>query len=308
MFKKIFVVLTVLCGLLYADVGFNIYKSQYDFNEIKAAILKASAKSGYVVSDDHDLVKAYQIQFGNTNFDIYYNLTVYQPETIAKIAITDEKIAAISPFTILIYRYKGSKDSYYGFLNPKTIHNSTKISNENLKIFANSQAKLEKELLKELPKSKPVKFDYSSHFSKSNDLFYSVDFEVAKNDDLQKRKDEIYKQLESDLEVEGFRINNYTDMLTEFNQKNIKSDFELFETYSICKLKVIYAASKERPEVGVFAPCNMFFVKRKNSNKLSVGFTTTQNWAEIANIKDKEALEVMKSAENVVRNSLESNK
>lgn len=308
MLKKILIALALIIGCAYADTGFYLYKSPYQLKDAKDAILKATQTAGFVVSDEKDLANAFKVQFGQSDFDAFYNITVLDVKTTAQIAKTNPKIAAFTPFTILLYKKTGTNELYWGFVNAKTVKNSIALSKAEEEALAKSQENLVKNILSALPKSQKVKIDYNSVFSGSKDLLYTVSYDLKKGEDINKRKEDIYKQLESDLEVDGFKISNFTDILNEFGKAKINSDYDIFETYSICKLKVIYAASKERPEAGVFAPCDVFFIKRKNEDKLLVGFPPTQNWVEVTQIKNTETISTMKTAEDAVKNSLESSK
>ena len=81
-----------------------------------------------------------------------------------------------------------------------------------------------------------------------------------------------------------------------------------YDTYSLCKLKVIYTVSKIRPEAGIFAPCTMAIYQKRGTNKMVIVFPNIYNWFSTLNIEDENALKELKKAQSdmikVIENAL----
>jgi hypothetical protein len=52
----------------------------------------------------------------------------------------------------------------------------------------------------------------------------------------------------------GFTLSNFTDYQFVLTDKGGTSPFDFYDTYSICKLKVIYTVAKTHPEAAAFSP------------------------------------------------------
>jgi uncharacterized protein (DUF302 family) len=168
-----------------------------------------------------------------------------------------------------------------------------------------SESTLLKELKASLKDAKEAKLSYKASLKDDKELFFETAIKLKAADNAIAKKEALQKEFESTLEVEGFKISNVTDVKTELEKvKADMSKYEFFETYSICKLKVIYNTSKEKPEVGVFAPCSVFFYKLKNEPVIHVGFPPTKNWVVHTNVTNAEHIKIMQEAENVAKNVL----
>ncbi|MCK9455257.1 DUF302 domain-containing protein, partial [Sulfurimonas sp.] len=75
------------------------------------------------------------------------------------------------------------------------------------------------------------------------------------------------------------------------------SVYDFYQTYSICKLPVIYTVSLSRPEAAAFAPCTLAIYKKKDEDKIVLAFPAVYNWISSAKIEDKEAKDVLLKAQ-----------
>jgi uncharacterized protein (DUF302 family) len=76
-----------------------------------------------------------------------------------------------------------------------------------------------------------------------------------------------------------------------FQDDGKENPYDFYETYSICKLPIIYTVAKSRPEAAAFAPCTTIVYKKKNEDKIVIGFPAVYNWLSSAKVEDKEAKE-----------------
>ncbi|MEJ2372369.1 MAG: hypothetical protein P8Y16_00935 [Sulfurimonas sp.] len=129
-------------------------------------------------------------------------------------------------------------------------------------------------------------------------------------EDWEDAKDELQMIVEDGFKPRGFVMSNYTEynyMLTKAD--TVESPFDFYDTYSICKLKVIYNVSKTRPEAAAFAPCTMMMYKLKGEDKIVLGFPGVYNWMSSAYVEDAKAKAILMKAqsdfEQILKNTTE---
>ena len=81
------------------------------------------------------------------------------------------------------------------------------------------------------------------------------------------------------------------------NENITNSPYDFYETISICKLPVIYTVSLTRPEASAFAPCSLMIYKKKDEDKIVLGFPAVHNWMSSARVQNKDATEVLLKAQ-----------
>ncbi|SMC08639.1 DUF302 domain-containing protein [Nitratiruptor tergarcus] len=261
-------------------------------------------KAGYSIQQNRDMNGPYKKQFKQTDFTIYNLLTVYYPKIAMDLVLQEPDSGIFAPFSIVIYQKKGEKKLYAGVLSAKAkakilgLKYSDKLLNE-----------LEKKniatLKKALPNAKREKLSYKPQPVKEK-LLTKYSFEVEESEALD-AKDELEMMIEDGLKPIGFVMANFNDFNYDLKEAGIK-DFIFYDTYSLCKLKVIYNISKIRPEAGVFAPCTMAVYQKKGTNKMHIVFPNIFNWIATLHIKDPKIIAILKKAQNdmidVIENAL----
>lgn len=291
-----------------APSGLVLLKTASPTLAVHDAILQALPKAGFSVSDDRDMNGPFTKQFGSTSFDIYHTITVYDIPTVHAVLPAAPRIGAFVPYTVIIAKTKGAGETIFGFVKADTIAATLAISDKKvIAALKKSEQALEK-ALRGIDKSvKTASVSYKPALQSDPERFFEVRYNLAAGEDASSKKEDIQAELESALDVAGFKIANITKLNDEFGK--IKLDdagYEFYETYSVCKLAAINAASKVRPEVGAFAPCSVFFYKKKGENAIVMGMPTTKNWTSVTAIDDPEVIKTLKSAESVVTESLKS--
>ncbi|MCL4433108.1 MAG: DUF302 domain-containing protein, partial [Epsilonproteobacteria bacterium] len=112
--------------------------------------------------------------------------------------------------------------------------------------------------------------------------------------------------IEEGLKPSGFILSNFTDYNLYVNEDVAPSPFDFYDTYSICKLKVINTVANTRPEAGTFAPCSLMVYKVKGSNEIVMGFPSVYNWISSAHITDPEGIAVLIQAQKDFEEVLKS--
>jgi len=112
--------------------------------------------------------------------------------------------------------------------------------------------------------------------------------------------------VEEGLKPYGFILSNFTDYNLYVNEDVSPSPFDFYDTYSICKLKVINTVANTRPEAGTFAPCSLMIYKVKGSNEIVMGFPSVYNWISSAHITDPDGKEALLQAQKDFEEVLKS--
>lgn len=302
--KKLIFLFAILLNSLLAAEGFVLLETKKEGKELISLISKASEKAGFVPADERDLNVAYLKQFEQSNFELYYNFTVFDAKTVGALIHKYPKLSGFVPYTVLIYQKKGEAKSFVGFVKTEAMALAAGISDKKaIELLKKSENRLLSSIKSFVKDAKDVKLPYKSSPKADKELFFATAIKVAAGANPIKAKEELQQEFESAVEVEGFKVSNITDLKSELEKANVDmSGYDFFDTYSICKLKVIYNASKERPETGVFAPCAVYFYKLKGEPLIRVGFPPTKNWVVHTNITNAEYVKVMIDAENVVKN------
>jgi len=160
-----------------------------------------------------------------------------------------------------------------------------------------------------MPNAK-VEIEMDNPLPAKGKLLSTYEYELDDPDEWEDAKEELSMTVEDGFKPMGFVMSNFTEynyMLTK--EDSVSSPFDFYDTYSICKLKVIYNVAKTRPQAAAFAPCTMMLYKQKGSNKIVMGFPSVYNWMSSARVEDanakKELMKAQKDFENILKSSIE---
>jgi uncharacterized protein (DUF302 family) len=178
------------------------------------------------------------------------------------------------------------------------------MNNPDLVLLAN---KMEKAIRAALPGGhfETLKYQKVADTSKPLAVTFEAEFDVPKDESVSDAKDDFEAEFEGEMEPIGFLFPSFIDVNDILQSHGVK-DFDFFDTYSVCKLDVIYPVSKTHPEVGAFAPCTFFLYKKKGENKIHMGFPSVQNWITSTDIADKASLDPLIEAEKLFIKTVKS--
>ncbi len=259
-------------------------------------------RAGYSIQQNRDMNGPFVKQFKKSDFAIYNLMTVYYPKIAMELVLKNPDSGIFAPFSIVIYQKKGDKKLYGGVLSAKGMK---KILGSKEKLLDDLE-KINIATLKEaLPKAKREKLGYKPQPVKEK-LLTKYSFEVDDNEAMD-TKDEVEMMIEDGLKPIGFVMANFNDFNYDLKEAGIK-DFIFYDTYSLCKLKVIYNVARIRPEAGVFAPCTMAIYQKRGTNTMNIVFPNIYNWIATLNIKDPKIITILKKAQTdmvkVIENAL----
>ncbi|WP_373004960.1 DUF302 domain-containing protein [Sulfurimonas sp.] len=256
------------------------------------AIEKAFVKNGFKIAINSEMNLPYTKQFKKTNFKVYNLLTVYHSKLSHDLVKKHPDAGVFTPLGVGIYQG----------LNEDTLHISTLTSEAQAKILGFDDELLksiEKEVLKTiksvLPNAKHKLSEDSLKESRDLVTKYELGLDGA---DWEEMKEELELGLENGFKPVGFVMANYLDFNEELVEGGKLSPFDFYVTYSICKLKVIYTVSQTRPEAAAFAPCTLMVYKKKDEDKIVMGFPGVYNWMSSARVDNKDAQAVLQKAQD----------
>ena len=261
-------------------------------------------KAGYNIQQNRDMNGPFLKQFKQSDFAIYNLMTIYYPKIAMAMVLKDPDSGIFAPYSVVIYKKKGSHKTYVGVLSAKA---KAKIlgSKAPNKLLEEQEALDIATIKKALPKAQKEELPYHPQKVKEP-LLSKYSFEVDPDEALD-TKDEVEMVIEDGLKPIGFVMANFNDFAYDLKEAGIK-DFIFYDTYSLCKLKVIYTVARIRPEAGVFAPCTLAIYQKKGDDHMHIVFPNIYNWIATLNLKDKKAIVELKKAqkdmEAVIKNAL----
>lgn len=304
--KNILVALYFIIGISNVYAQGDLYLFDIENKEGKytpATIEKAFAENGYYISANTEMNGPFKIQFKETKFKVFNLFTVFHEAYSQELIKKHPHAGIFVPMGVGIYQAKDEDNLHVSIL---TANAQEKIVGFKDEIFH----KIEKSMIETLKKALPTAKMKNSKQSlrAEGPLVTMIEYET--DEDWESSKDELQMVIEDGFKPAGFVMSNFTEynyMLTK--EETVESPFDFYDTYSICKLKVIYSVAKTNPEASAFAPCTFMFYKKKDEDKIVMGFPGVYNWMSSAYVQNAEAKAVLMKAqtdfEQILRNATE---
>ena len=255
-------------------------------------IEEAFTKGGLSVDLNSEMNTPFKKQFQKTTFKIFTLMTIHHPKLSIDLVKKYPQAGVLTPMGVGIYQG----------LNEDTLHLSLLTSDAQAKILGSDNKilkEIEDAVLKVINNTLPnAKHAISEDSLKeSRKLVTSYEFDLD-GEDWEDMKEEVEQLLEAGFEPFGFVMPSFLDFNEEMTQEGkVDSPYDFYDTYSICKLKVIYTVALSRPEASAFAPCTTMVYKKKGEDKIVLGFPAVYNWMSSAKIEDKAAHDVLMKAQ-----------
>jgi uncharacterized protein (DUF302 family) len=263
-----------------------------------ATIEKAFEKTGFAIDGNNDMNKPFSKRFGGTHYPVYRLATVHDSDLTAKLVKVNPQIGLLTPLSMSIWQDK-TGNMNISSLSLRGMSRMTGIPMDNPDLIALAD-KMEKALHAALPGGhfKAISYQKVADPSKPLAVTFETTFDVTGDATIGDAKDDFEAEFEGEMEPIGFLFPGFIDLNDELKERGI-DNFDFYDTYSVCKLDVIYPISKTHPEVGAFAPCTFYLYKKKGESKVHMGFPSVQNWITSTDIADKESLDPLIEAENL---------
>jgi uncharacterized protein (DUF302 family) len=308
--KSIFKLLisSMMIIVVSATTGFaktqDIQTFTADYNgkdkETYAKIEAAFKANGFTMIEANDMNKPFKAKFkGGDDYHTYRLMFAYNPKLTTKLADSYPSIGLLAPLTGSIYSKHGKKITI-STLSLNGMSKITGIPTTNRDLI-NLQKSVQDAMKSALPSGKFVALNYDIK-KPTGELISSVSGVFDPEEDLEEAKEGFQEEFEGEMETAGFVIAGFN----AFNEDMPNSKYDFFDTYSICKLDVIYPAHKLHPEVGAFAPCTLYMYKKKGEKEFHMAFPTVHNWLSSANINNDASIKPLLKAQKTFTDILDS--
>lgn len=293
--KKVVIALYLVLGIssVFAKGDLTLFDIENKTGKYTPEVIeKAFEANGYYISANTEMNKPFSIQFKKTEFDVMTLMTVFHLKYSEELINKHSDAGIFVPMGVGIYQKKGDDYLHVSILTAQAQEKILGFKDEILH-------KIEKSMVATLQKALPGAIVRNSKQALKAEGALVTKFEVEVDEDWEETKEELQMVIEDGFKPAGFVMSNYTEynyMLTK--EETVPSDFDFYDTYSICKLKVIYTVSKTSPQAAAFAPCTMMFYKKKGEDKIVMGFPSVYNWMSSAYVQDKEAKAVLMKAQH----------
>lgn len=294
--------ITMLAGFLSLFGGdLHLFSVPNADGKINAAVIeKALEANGFVISANSEMNGPFKIQFGQSDFAQFNLLTAFHKNLSESLVKTHPDGGIFVPMGFGIYQRSGEKEFHVSILSAEAM---AKIAGFKAKEFA----LIEKEALSTLKKALPnAKVTMSETALPAVGALLSRYVRPSDAKSWAADKEEVEMMIEDGLKPAGFVMSNFTDYNFVLGEK---SPFDFYDTYSICKLKVIYTVAKTAPEAAAFAPCTLMVYKKKDTDEIVMGFPGVYNWMSSARVSDPEGkaalLQAQKDFEAVLQSTIE---
>lgn len=262
-----------------------------------AAIEQGLEANGFAISANTEMNGPFKIQFQQSGFTVFNLLTAYHKTHSASLVKTHPDAGIFVPMGFGVYQRSGEKELHISVLTAAAMK---RIAGFDAPEFA----LIEKEVLSTLKKVLPdATISRSGTSLPSSGPLLSRYVKESSAESWTSDKEEAEMMIEDGLKPAGFVMSNFTDYNFVLGEE---SPFDFYDTYSICKLKVIYTVAKTRPEAAAFAPCTLMVYKKKDADEIVMGFPGVYNWMSSARIEDAEAKSVLMQAQKDFEAVLES--
>ncbi|MDD2780246.1 DUF302 domain-containing protein [Sulfuricurvum sp.] len=283
-------IITVLAGFLSLFGGdLHLFSVSNTEGKLNAGVVeKALEANGFVISANTEMNEPFKKQFGQSDFAQFNLLTAYHKIHSEALVTSNPDGGIFVPMGFGVYQRNGEKELHVSILSAEAM---AKIAGFKAAEFA----LIEKEAIASIKKALPnVKVSMSETSLPSEGALLSRYVKESSKESWSSDKEETEMMIEDGLKPAGFVMSNFTDYNFSLGEK---SPFDFYDTYSICKLKVIYTVAKTRPEAAAFAPCTLMVYKKKDANEIVMGFPGVYNWMSSARVSDPEGKAVLMQAQ-----------
>ena len=256
--------------------------------------------SGLRVGGNNNMNNPFKLRFNKTHYNTY-NLAMFRSDALSvKLVQKYPQFGRIVPLTMSIWSEGDTMN--IATLTLDGISRTSKIPATDPDLIAYADA-VTKALKAAMPEGK---FKELNHKVLEPTATYEINFTAELDDetDPDDWRDDFESEFEGEMEPIGFLFPNYTNMNEELFEAAGVEDFDFYITYSVCKFDVIFPVSKETPEAGAYAPCSLYAYKKKEENKVHIGYLGVDNWIKTLDITDQHAINQLKEAEGMINDIL----
>jgi len=297
MMPKIFFLLLAAVIGLYAQGDLRIFSVDNDPKSDLPQVIERSLKAnGFTIAANTEMNKPFTIQFKQSDFDVFYLLTAFETDLARKLVVKYPDAGIFVPMGFGIYQHKGDKQLHVSVLTAEAQAKIMGLSEVDPLLRAIEKAGMD--ALKKAMPNATVAIENDNPMPAKGPLLSRYVLELD-GDDYEDAKDELAMGIQGGLSPKGFVLSNTLDFdMVIGEDESIEDPFDFYDSYSICKLKVIYNVAKTRPQAAAFAPCTMMMYKKKGSPEIVIGFPGVYNWLSSARVQDEASKTELMHAQN----------
>ena len=286
----------------------RIFTVSNEDGKITAATIEAAfEKTGFAIDGNNNMNAPFKPRFGKTFYQTYHLFTTHSASHTLALAKKYPKIGLLSPLSMSLYSNRDDdtskgKTMSISSLTLRGMSRITQIPMNNPDLIAYSKF-LEKGLRAALPGGhfRTLSYKNIAKMEVSYETTFTTEFDGADIDERSEQKDDFEAEFEGELEPIGFLFPGFVDFASEFGDAGFDG-YEQYDTYSICKLDVIFPIHQKHPEVGAFAPCTYYIYMKKGEKTVHMGFPSIENWVSATDLDpaDKETFGTLYEAQGLI--------
>ena len=261
------------------------------------SIEKAFDEAGLTVGANNDMNNPFGKRFGKLHYKVY-NLAVFSNNDLTfKLIKKYPNFGALMPLTMSIWSDANTMNVSTLTIDGMARACSIPKTDPDLIAYADMVTAA---LKGAMPNGN---FKNLNHNVKDPNNSYAVTFEAEVDDDvedIEEYKEDFQAEFEGEMEPLGFLFPNFINVKEEIFDEAGYDEYDFYDTYSICKFDVIYPVSKLHPEAGAYAPCSFYMYKKKDENKMHLGFLGVDNWIETLDIEDEASFKPLREAQGMI--------
>lgn len=276
----------------------QIFSADNSDGKITKESIEAGFKSvGMTIVGNNNMNAPFTQRFNDgKDYETYRLMFTHNTDLVAKLAKDYPSIGLIAPLSTSVY----SKDGSVMKISTLTLQGMSKITgisqdNEILQAIAKN---MNDALKAAMPNGKFDFVDYKIEAPKG-DLVTTFTATIE-GDDLEEEKEGFQEELEAELEPVGFIVAGFVNLNNKFEGTEAEGVYDFYDTYSLCKLDVIYPVHELHPEVGAFAPCTLYMYKKAGEEKTHMGFPSVHNWISSVDITDEHSIKPLIEAQGML--------
>ncbi len=255
------------------------------------------SKIGFYLNDPHHNVNTVYEQRGlgkSVLATLNFN-SVFPEELVVPLIKKDPRIAAFSPFNMLMYRTVAEPDkTIVAHLTPEAMLDILQIDDKDIREqFIKGFPAVDKMVDEKLGGKK----SYAPLKGYAADTMMNIEIPFEEQEDVEEFMDEFQEKFEATFEHKGYIIAGFYNVKESFYSDDDNfPDYVTFWSYDLCHVPfsyTIFDGKNAQPLAGIFAPCSVYVYVKKGENKIVIGMPTLAAWGAAMGITNKEQLHKM---------------
>jgi uncharacterized protein (DUF302 family) len=251
-----------------------------------------------IVQANKDIQNFYYRKFKEKNVESISFYDVTNMVEMRKLLLKNPDFGAYAPFNVLVYKTldtKNDDNTWYGHLAADTMLDVIGEKDPaTRKAFSDMVAKLDTVIEKEMKPTESLKITHTTPLPTHGLTKMVKKFDTP--DDMEEFIEEFVMDHDGRFSKHNFIIAGFKDF--EFDYADMDLPFEKYDAYWVsllCHFKFSNTIfNRGMPELGMFAPCSVYFYIPKGVNELHVGYASVYNWIPAVDLKDQEKIDYMK--------------